>query len=54
VTAATLADRQLGNILDRIFGSPWSIALQVGLLVAVCILPVVNWKKFLDRSQKSG
>ncbi len=53
VSIATLADKQLGNVVGQIFGSPWSIALQVLLLVAVCILPLVNWRRFLDRSPKT-
>ena len=52
VSVATLADKQLGNVLGQLFGSPWSIALQVGLLVAVCLLPLVNWRRFLDRTAK--
>ena len=52
VSVATLADKQLGNVLGQIFGSPWAIALQVGLLVAVCLLPLVNWRRFLDRTTK--
>jgi membrane protein YqaA with SNARE-associated domain len=53
VSVATLADRQLGNVLARIFGSPWSIALQVVLLAAVCVLPFINWRRLLDRSPKT-
>jgi membrane protein YqaA with SNARE-associated domain len=53
VTVATLADKQLGNVVGEIFGSPWSISLQVVLLVAVCTLPFVNWRRFLDRSPKT-
>ncbi|MBF6555043.1 MAG: hypothetical protein IVW52_02605 [Acidimicrobiales bacterium] len=53
VTVATLADKQLGNVVGQIFGSPWSISLEVVLLVAVCILPFVNWRRFLDRSPKT-
>ena len=52
VSVATLADKQLGNVIGQIFGSPWSIALQIVLLVAVCFLPFVNWRRFLDRSPK--
>jgi hypothetical protein len=52
VSVATLADKQLGNVLGQIFGSPWAIALQIGLLVAVCLLPLVNWRRFLDRTTK--
>jgi membrane protein YqaA with SNARE-associated domain len=53
VGVATLADRQLGEVVGRVFGSPWSIALQIGLLVAVCVLPFVNWRRFLDRSARA-
>ena len=52
VSVATLAERQFGNVIGQVFGSPWSIALQVVLLVAVCFLPFVNWRRFLDRSPK--
>jgi len=47
-----LADEQLGDVVEQVFGSPWSIALQIGLLVAVCFLPFVNWRRFLDRSAR--
>jgi membrane protein DedA with SNARE-associated domain len=53
VSAAVLADRQLGNVLGQLFGSPWSIALQVVLLAAVCLLPLVNWRKVLQHRSKS-
>lgn len=49
VAVATLADKHLGNVLSQVFGSPWSIALQVLLLAAVCVLPFVNWRSFLER-----
>ena len=53
VSVATLADKQFGAVVGHLFGSPWSIALQVVLLVAVCFLPFVNWRRFLDRPPKS-
>jgi uncharacterized membrane protein YdjX (TVP38/TMEM64 family) len=53
VSVATLADKQLGRVVGQLFGSPWSIALQVVLLVAVCLLPLVNWRRFLDRPAKT-
>jgi membrane protein YqaA with SNARE-associated domain len=52
VGVATLADKQLGNVLEQAFGSPWSIALQVVLLAGVCILPLVNWRRFLEQSSE--
>jgi hypothetical protein len=27
-----------------------AIALQIGLLVAVCFLPFVNWRRYLGRT----
>ena len=53
VSAATLADQHLGNILGKVFGSPWSIALQVLLLVAVCVLPFLNWRRFLGEPART-
>ena len=53
VGAAVLADRQLGHVLGRLFGSPWSIALQVALLAAVCLLPLVNWRGLAQRRSGS-
>ena len=50
VSLATLADKQFGGVIDKVFGSPWSIALQLVLLVVVCLLPFVPWRRFLTRS----
>jgi hypothetical protein len=49
MSVAVVAERQLGNVLQQAFGAPWSIAVQVGLLVLVCLLPLVNWRKLLER-----
>lgn len=49
LSAASLAERHFGNVLGRIFGSPWSIAVQVVLLAAVSALPFINWKDILER-----
>jgi membrane protein YqaA with SNARE-associated domain len=49
VSVAVVADRQLGHVLGQLFGSPWSIALQVALLAAVCLLPLVNWRALAQR-----
>ena len=54
VAVATLADKQLGNVLSQVFGSPWSIALQVLLILAVCALPFINWRRLLDRHPRPG
>ena len=53
VTLATLADRQLGGILRNALGSPWSIALQVGLLAGAAALPFVNWSRLLESRRRS-
>ncbi|HEY5438272.1 MAG TPA: hypothetical protein VIJ99_05185 [Acidimicrobiales bacterium] len=52
VSVATLADKQFANVLGQVFGAPWAIALQVVLLVAVCLLPLVNWRSVLQRNAK--
>jgi len=49
LSAASLAERHFGDILGRIFGSPWSIAVQLVLLAGVSVLPFVNWKSILER-----
>ena len=49
MSVAVIADRQLGNVLSQVFGSPWSIALQAVLLGAVWLLPFVNWRSVLKR-----
>lgn len=49
LSAASLAQRHFGDVLGRIFGSPWSIAVQLILLTAVSVLPFINWKDILER-----
>jgi membrane protein YqaA with SNARE-associated domain len=49
VGVATVAEHQLGSVLGRLLGSPWSIAIQVVLLAMVAALPFVNWKSILER-----
>ena len=44
--------REAWNCRGAVFGSRWSIALQIGLLVAVCFLTFVTWRRFLDRSAR--
>jgi hypothetical protein len=36
IGAATLATKQFGAVVGNIFGSPWSIALQLVLVALVC------------------
>jgi membrane protein YqaA with SNARE-associated domain len=52
VGLAVVADRHLGNVLDQVFGSPWSIALQVVLFAAVCALPLIDWRAVLARRRQ--
>lgn len=49
LSAASLAERHFGNVLGRIFGSPWSIAGQLILVAGVSVLPFVNWKSVLEQ-----
>ena len=53
VSVAVVADRQLGNVIGQLFGSPCSIALQVALLGAVCLLPLLNWRAIARRGFRS-
>ena len=53
MSVAVLADRQLSNVLGQLFGSVWSIALQVVLLAIVCLLPLVNWRRVLRHRSPS-
>lgn len=46
VGVTSLADQQLGSVLGGVFGSPWSVALQVALFALVCALPFINWGRF--------
>jgi uncharacterized membrane protein YdjX (TVP38/TMEM64 family) len=51
VSVAVIADRQFGNVLGHLFGSPWSIALQVALLAAVWLLPLIDWRRIGERGR---
>lgn len=52
VAVATLAERQLGEVLRNALGSPWSIALQVLLLAAAAALPFIDWSRVRDRPRR--
>jgi membrane protein YqaA with SNARE-associated domain len=52
VGLAVVADRHLGNVLGQVFGSPWSIALQIVLFSAVCALPLIDWRALLSRRRQ--
>ncbi|NNN10054.1 MAG: hypothetical protein HKL85_12805 [Acidimicrobiaceae bacterium] len=51
VSAASLASTQFASVIDNFFGSPSSIALQLVLLIIVCALPLVNWRRFTNRDR---
>jgi uncharacterized membrane protein YdjX (TVP38/TMEM64 family) len=52
VSVATVAQKHLGSVIDQLFGSPVSIAVQVLFLVVVASLPFVNWKHVFRRGPK--
>jgi membrane protein YqaA with SNARE-associated domain len=54
VGLATLAEKSFGSVFSSFFGSPWSIALQLVLLVLVVLLPLVDWGKVLHRHAKDA
>ena len=43
VATAVVVDRQLGSVLANVWGRPWWIALQLLLMLAVTLLPLVPW-----------
>lgn len=45
VATAVVVDARLGSILSQVWGSPWSIALQVLLLLVLALLPLVPWRQ---------
>ena len=50
VTAATVAQYELGDILAKSWGKPWMIAVQVILALLIVALPLMPWKKGSGRS----
>lgn len=44
VGAATAVDARFSGVLDRFWGQPWWIALQVVLVVGVAALPLRPWR----------
>jgi membrane protein YqaA with SNARE-associated domain len=54
VVVAVTAEKHLGSVLSQVLGSPWSIALQVVLLAGVCLLPLVDWRRFSDKGASDG
>ena len=44
VATAVVVDRQLGSVLTNVWGEPWWIALQLVLIVAISLLPLVPWR----------
>ena len=51
VSAASLASTQFASVIHNSCGSPWSIALQLVLLIIVCALPLVDWRRFAGRDR---
>lgn len=45
VTSAVFIQSQFGSILDNFWGTPWSIALQLVLVVGVVMLPLLSWRQ---------
>lgn len=52
VGLAVVANRIPGTCSGRLFGSLWSITLQVLLLGAVCALPLIDWRGLLNRRKR--
>jgi len=39
-----VVDAKLGSILSQVWESPWAIALQLLLVLALALLPLVSWR----------
>lgn len=50
VTAATVAEYELGDILAKSWGQPWAIAIQVILALLIVALPLMPWKTGANNS----
>jgi hypothetical protein len=44
VAATVVVDAQLGSIFSELWRSPWSITLQLLLLLALAMPPLVPWR----------
>jgi hypothetical protein len=47
--SSALKDTDTGDVLLSSLTSPWGIALQVGMLVALVLLARVDWRRLLER-----
>jgi hypothetical protein len=45
VTAASLAQQNLGEVVLESLRSPWAVAAQLTFLLAVTALPMVDWRR---------
>lgn len=45
VTAATVAEYQVGDVMAKAWGKPWMIALQVIFAVIILVLPLLPWRR---------
>jgi membrane protein YqaA with SNARE-associated domain len=52
IGAASIAEKNLGTAFTASLTSPYAIAIQVGLLLAVVLLARVDWVKVLRRRTK--
>lgn len=44
VSAATVAEYSTGDVLSKMWGKPWMIALQILFAAAIIALPFIPWK----------
>lgn len=44
VGAASVAEYSAGDVLKKMWGEPWVIAIQVVLAVGIVVLPFIPWK----------
>lgn len=54
LTGASLAARGLKHTMVQAFGSPWGIAAQVLMLMALVALVGIDWAGLLERRAERG
>ena len=53
VGAASVAENSAGDVLDKIWGEPWVVVIQVVLAVGIIALPFIPWKHPLPTERPS-
>ncbi len=50
VSAATVAEYSAGDVLDKMWGKPWMIGVQIVLAAFIIAIPFIPWKRTSSES----